>query len=63
MSEVQIDVDHCSANYSEQGPHSGTHCFGKTPMHTFREARYLAEEKTMPAQKATDSMSDQTDAE
>jgi hypothetical protein len=32
-------------------------------MHTFREARYLAEEKTMPAQKATDSMSDQTDAE
>lgn len=55
IEELQIDVDHWIAKYNEQRPHSGKHCYGKTPMQTFREAKYLATEKTIPAAEISDS--------
>ena len=63
MLELQTDVDQWLAKYNEQRPHSGKHCYGKTPMQTFREARHLVGEKTIPTRTASDSMYDQTHAE
>ena len=63
MLELQTDVDQWLAKYNEQRPHSGKHCYGKTPMQTFREARHLVGEKTIPTITASDSMYDQTHAE
>ena len=60
LEELQTDVDHWLAQYNEQRPHSGKHCYGKTPMQTFREARRLAQEKTIPVANQSDSTSDMT---
>ena len=62
LEELQIDVDHWLAKYNEQRPHSGKHCYGKTPMQTFREARHLAQEKTIPVSNQSYSVSDMTNA-
>jgi transposase InsO family protein len=55
IEELQIDVDHWIAKYNETRPHSRKYCYGKTPMQTFREAKYLATEMTIPAAEASDS--------
>jgi len=60
IEELQIDVDHWIAKYNEQRPHSGKHCYGKTPMQTFREAKYLATEKTIPVVEISDSANNLT---
>ena len=62
LDELQTDVDYWLAKYNEQRPHSGKHCYGKTPMQTFREARHLAIEKTIPIDKLSYNVSDQTHA-
>ena len=33
--------------YTQNRPHSGKYCFGKTPMQTFLDSRYLAHEKQL----------------
>lgn len=55
LEELQIDVDHWIAKYNNQRPHSGKYCYGKTPMQTFREAKHLATEKTIPVAETSDS--------
>jgi transposase InsO family protein len=62
LKELQTDVDHWLAKYNEQRPHSGKHCYGKTPMQTFREARHLVREKTIPITITSDNLYDQTQA-
>jgi hypothetical protein len=62
LEELQTDVDHWLAKYNEQRPHSGKHCYGKTPMQTFREARHLVGEKTIPITNQSDSMYEMTHA-
>ncbi len=60
IEELQIDVDHWIAKYNEQRPHSGKHFYGKTPMQTFREAKHLATEKTIPVAEISDSANNLT---
>lgn len=63
LDELQIDVDHWIAKYNETRPHSGKYCYGKTPMQTFREAKHLATEKTIPVAETSDSANHLTYAE
>ena len=60
VEELQIDVYHWIAKYNEQRPHSGKHCYGKTPMQTFREAKHLAGEKTIPVAEISESANNLT---
>lgn len=62
LDELQLDVDLWIAKYNEQRPHSGKHCYGKTPMQTLREAKKIAAEKTIPAAYASDSETNLTSA-
>lgn len=62
VEELQVDVDHWIAKYNETRPHSGKYCYGKTPMQTFREAKHLAAEMTIPAAEASDSATNLTRA-
>lgn len=63
LEELQIDVDHWIAKYNETRPHSGKYCYGKTPMQTFREAKHLATERTIPVAKTSDSETKLTPAD
>ncbi len=63
VDELQLDVDMWLSKYNEQRPHSGKHCYGKTPMQTFREAAHLAAEMTIPVAKQSDSVTNMTSAE
>ncbi len=47
VEELQTDLDHWLFKYNEQRPHSGKHCYGKTPMQTFRDAKHIALDKTI----------------
>lgn len=47
IDQLQTDVDQWINKYNEQRPHSGKHCYGKTPMQTFREAKHLALDKNI----------------
>ena len=62
LEELQIDVDHWIAKYNETRPHSGKYCYGKTPMQTFREAKHLAIEKTIPVAETSGSSNQLTHA-
>lgn len=55
LEELQIDVDHWIVKYNERRPHSGKHCYGKTPMQTFQDAKHLATEKIVPVAQSSDS--------
>ena len=55
LEELQIDVDLWINKYNTQRTHSGKHCFGKTPMQTFLDAKHLATEKTIPVAELSDS--------
>lgn len=63
LEELQTDVDTWLFKYNEQRPHSGKHCYGKTPMQTFREARHIAIEKRIPVTEISDSKTNLTVAE
>lgn len=45
LDELQIDLDLWIRKYNEFRPHSGRHCYGKTPMQTFLDAKHIAQEK------------------
>ena len=60
LDELQVDVDHWISKYNEQRPHSGKHCYGKTPMQTFREAKHLALEKQIPSVELSDNNTQRT---
>jgi transposase InsO family protein len=60
LEQLQVEVDLWIAKYNEQRPHSGKHCYGKTPMQTFREAKHLAVEKTIPTAKTSYTDTQQT---
>lgn len=47
LEELQTDVDAWLDNYNSIRPHSGKHCYGKTPMQTFSEGKALAREKQL----------------
>ena len=55
LEELQTDLDHWLMKYNEHRPHSGRHCYGKTPMQTFRETIHVALEKSIPAPDLSDS--------
>lgn len=42
LEELQADVDAWLAFYNGERPHSGRYCYGKTPLQTFQESKYLA---------------------
>ena len=52
LEQLQDDVDQWVQSYNHERPHSGMHCFGKTPWQTFLDSRAIALEKqldrTMP---------------
>lgn len=45
LEELQVDLDLWMRKYNEFRPHSGRHCYGKTPMQTFLDAKHIAQEK------------------
>src|SRR3954467_2118287 len=47
LEQLQSDLDSWLEEYNEHRPHSGKYCFGKTPMQTFLDSRYLAHEKEL----------------
>lgn len=47
LDELQVDVDNWLVSYNNKRPHSGKHCFGKTPMQTFRDSIYIAKNKNI----------------
>ena len=47
LEELQEDVDSWLKTYNELRPHSGTRCFGKTPMQTFMEGKTISKEKQL----------------
>jgi transposase InsO family protein len=47
LEELQKDLDLWLKEYNEERTHSGKYCFGKTPLQTFLDARYLADEKML----------------
>ncbi len=47
IEELQVDVDVWLEYYNNERPHSGKHCYGKTPMQTWNESLYLAKEKLL----------------
>lgn len=47
LEELQKDVNQWLVEYNESRPHSGKHCFGKTPMQTFLENKILAQSKNL----------------
>lgn len=49
LQELQTDAQCWLKQYNEQRPHSGKYCYGKTPMQTFNETIYLAQEKNLCA--------------
>lgn len=51
LEELQADVDDWMRHYNEERPHSGKHCYGKTPMETFAESKHLAKEKELDTEK------------
>lgn len=44
VEQLQQDVDEWLKKYNEYRPHSGSRCYGKTPMQTFQDAKKLAME-------------------
>lgn len=66
IEELQKDLDEWLVYYNTHRPHSGRYCYGKTPLQTFLESKYLAHEKHneisfvnswADSQKLPDSMS------
>ena len=45
LQELQDDLDQWIENYNKERPHSGRHCYGKTPWQTFEDSIHLAKEK------------------
>lgn len=46
LEELQFDLDIWLEHYNNERPHSGKHCYGKTPNRTFTDSKRLAVEKS-----------------
>jgi len=53
IEELQTDLNNRLRYYNDQRTHTGKHCYGKTPMQTFLDAKPMAREK-LPEQLADD---------
>lgn len=51
IDELQKDVDKWLLEYNSERTHTGKHCYGKTPLQTFAEAKHLAIEKMIGENK------------
>ncbi len=47
LEELQDDLDQWIKQYNQQRPHSGKHCYGKTPMETLKDSIPLAHAKRL----------------
>jgi hypothetical protein len=47
LEDLQYDLDQWMDYYNNERTHSGKYCYGKTPMQTFIDSKYLAEEKML----------------
>ncbi len=54
LEELQQDLDAWLTQYNEQRPHSGKHCYGKTPRQTLIDSLPLAKEKLLNNTQQTD---------
>jgi transposase InsO family protein len=45
LEQLQDDLDEWINYYNQDRTHSGKHCYGKTPMQTFIDSKYIAKEK------------------
>jgi len=50
LESLQADADEWIQKYNRRRPHSGKHCYGKTPMQTFKDSKPLVEQKQIPTQ-------------
>jgi transposase InsO family protein len=50
LEELQKDVDAWINEYNQNRPHSGRHCYGKTPLQTFQDSKKLASKKMLDQQ-------------
>jgi transposase InsO family protein len=62
IEELQKDLDEWIEQYNRERTHSGKHCFGRTPLQTFRDTKHLAQSKQLDKlYKAEVLVSDTTD--
>ncbi|KIC73144.1 Integrase core domain protein [Neochlamydia sp. EPS4] len=54
VEELQEDVDKWMNEYNNERTHTGKHCFGKTPLQTFLDAKHLAQEKMLDKLQLTE---------
>ena len=47
LDDLQNDVDQWLEFYNNERTHSGKHCYGKTPMQTFKDSLYIANNKNV----------------
>jgi len=47
IEELQKDLDNWIEEYNSNRVHSGKYCYGKTPIKTFLESKYMALEKML----------------
>jgi transposase InsO family protein len=47
LDELQADLDEWLELYNRERTHTGKHCFGRTPLQTFRETKHLAQAKQL----------------
>ena len=47
LDELQKDLDDWVEQYNRERTHTGKHCFGRTPLQTFRETKHLAQAKQL----------------
>ena len=47
VDELQADTDLWVKEYNQVRPHSGKHCYGKTPMQTFLDSLHIAKSKNL----------------
>jgi len=50
LEQLQEDLDLWVYEYNNERPHTGKHCYGKTPMQTFLDSIHLAKEKMLHLQ-------------
>jgi hypothetical protein len=47
LDELQADINTWLMSYNSERPHSGKHCYGKTPMQTFTDSLHIAKNKNI----------------
>ena len=47
LKEIQNDIDIWLEHYNNERPHSGKHCYGKTPIKTWNDSKQLAKSKNL----------------